>query len=248
MGGQRVLVTRTEWTGEIGWEYYRYPDTDCRALWKHIMKAGEPAGMVHSGLDAMDIRHIEAAILNSGSDFDRTMNPYQAGLDAFVDMKKTDFIGKAALAVADRRPMLHGVRCADAEPLILGPAMQSGEAIGLVTAGAWSPYLQCGIGYVRWRTRRTSRANGSRSWAWTERRTRQSASNSPSTTGRRRSREGSSPRSRRGTDPLGRRHSGTPSRRATWAQSCSKALAGALAGANAVTGIRRGPICSTSVA
>ena len=92
--------------------------------------------MVDRGLDAMDIRRIEAAILNSGSDFDRTMNPYQAGLDAFVDMKKADFIGKAALAVADRRPMLHGVRCADAEPLILGPAMQSGEAISLVTAGA----------------------------------------------------------------------------------------------------------------
>ena len=92
--------------------------------------------MVRSGLDAMDIRRIEAAILNSGSDFDRTMNPYQAGLDAFVDMKKADFIGKAALAVADRRPMLHGVHCADAEPLIQGPAMQSGKAIGLVTAGA----------------------------------------------------------------------------------------------------------------
>ena len=45
----------------------------------------------------------------------------------------------------------------------------------------------------------------------------------PSTTERRRSREGSSPRSRRGTDPLGRRYSGTPSRCATWAQSCSKA-------------------------
>ena len=105
--------------------------------------------MIDSGLDAMDIRRIEAAILNSGSDFDRTMNPYQAGLDAFIDMKKADFIGKAALAVADRRSMLHGVRCADAEPLILRPAMQSGEVIGLVTAGAWSPYLQCGIGYVR---------------------------------------------------------------------------------------------------
>ena len=70
----------------------------------------------------------------------------------------------------------------------------------------------------------------------------------PSTTERRRSREGSSPRSRRGTDPLAKRYSGTPSRRATWAQSCSKARAGALASANAVTGIRRGPICSTSVA
>ena len=44
------------------------------------------------------------------------------------------------------------------------------------------------------------------------------------------------------------RHPGTPSRPATWVHSCSKARAGALSGANAVTGIRRGPICSTCVA
>ena len=204
--------------------------------------------MVDRGLDAMDMRRIEAAILNSGSDFDRTMNPYQAGLDAFVDMKKADFIGKAALAVADRRPMLHGVRCADAEPLILGPAMQSGEAISLVTAGAWSPYLQCGIGYVR--VEDPAHEPGERieiigvdGKAYPA-----ECVELPSTTERRRSREGSSPRSRRGTDPLAKRYSGTPSRRATWAQSCSKARAGALPGANAVTGNRRGPICSTSVA
>ena len=163
----------------------------------------------------MDIRRIEAAILNSGSDFDRTMNPYQAGLDAFVDMKKADFIGKAALAVADRRPMLHGVRCADAEPLILGPAMQSGEAIGLVTAGAWSPYLQCGIGYVR--VEDPAHEPGERieiigvdGKAYPA-----ECVELPSTTERRRSREGSSPRSRRGTDPLAKRYPGTPSRRAT---------------------------------
>lgn len=149
MGGQRVIVTRTGWTGEIGWEYYSFPETDCHALWEHLMKAGEPFGMIHSGLDSMDIRRIEAAILNAGSDFDRTMNPYQAGLGPFVDMNRADFIGKAALDNADKRPLLHGIRCAKAEPLILGPAAKGGRAIGHVTAGAWSPYLQCGIGYVR---------------------------------------------------------------------------------------------------
>ena len=204
--------------------------------------------MVRSGLDAIDIRRIEAAILNSGSDFDRTMNPYQAGLDAFVDMKKADFIGKAALAVADRRPMLHGVRCADAEPLILGPAMQSGEAIGLVTAGAWSPCLQCGIGYVRVEDPAHEPGERIEIISVDGKAYPAECVALPSTTERRRSREGSSPRSRRGTDPLGRRYSGTPSRPATWAQSCSKARAGALPGANAVTGNRRGPICSTSVA
>ena len=87
--------------------------------------------------------------MNAGSDFDRTMNPYQVGLGPFVDMNKADFIGKVALDNADKRPLLHGIRCAKAEPLILGPAAKGGRAIGHVTAGAWSPYLQCGIGYVR---------------------------------------------------------------------------------------------------
>jgi glycine cleavage system aminomethyltransferase T len=149
MAGQRVIVSRTGWTGEVGWEYYSSPKTDCHALWKHLMKAGEAVGMIHSGLDSMDIRRIEAAILNSGSDFDRTMNPFQAGLGSFVDMKKVDFVGKAALADAATAPLLHGIRCTKAEPLISAPVTVGGAEIGRISAGAWSPFLNCGIGFVR---------------------------------------------------------------------------------------------------
>ncbi|MEM7122983.1 MAG: aminomethyltransferase family protein [Pseudomonadota bacterium] len=149
IGGQRVIVTRTGWTGEVGWEYYSFPETDCHKLWRDIMRAGESAGMVHIGLDSMDIRRIEAAILNAGSDFDHTMNPFQAGLGPMVDLKKADFFGKAALLEADQRPLLYGVRCADAEPLTSGPVAKSGKAVGHLSAAAWSPFLSCGIGYVR---------------------------------------------------------------------------------------------------
>lgn len=149
MAGQRVIVSRTGWTGEVGWEYYSSPETDCHALWKHLMKAGEAVGMIHSGLDSMDIRRIEAAILNSGSDFDRAMNPFQARLGSFVDMKKADFIGKAALADAATAPLLHGIRCTEAEPLISAPVAVGGAEIGRISAGAWSPFLNCGIGFVR---------------------------------------------------------------------------------------------------
>ena len=97
----------------------------------------------------MDIRRIEAGILNNLSDMDETMNPYQAGIGGFVDLRKPDFIGKAALEQADRGLLLHGLKCPAGEPLIDGEVMAGGRAIGRVTAAAWSPLLKCGTAIVR---------------------------------------------------------------------------------------------------
>jgi aminomethyltransferase len=64
-------------------------------------------------------------------------------------MKKADFIGKAALADAATAPLLHGIRCTEAEPLISAPVAVGRAEIGWISAGAWSPFLDCGIGFVR---------------------------------------------------------------------------------------------------
>ncbi len=144
-GGQEVVVTRTGYTNELGWEYYTEPDHDVDALWRHLSAAGEPFGMSLFGLDSMNIRRIEAGILNAGSDFDATTTPYEVGLGRFVDEDKADFIGKQALACAAREVRLTGLKCA-AEPLIGGEVSVGGESAGTVTAGAISPYLQSGIG------------------------------------------------------------------------------------------------------
>lgn len=157
MGGQPVLVSRTGWTGEMGFEFYTLPDetppnqttSGGEALWHHVEAAGRPFGMTVCGLDSMDIRRIEAGILNNLSDMDETMTPYQAGLGGFVDLRKDDFIGKAALLDADRRPLLCGLTCAAGEPLSGGEVRAAGQAIGRVTAAAWSPYLNCGTAIVR---------------------------------------------------------------------------------------------------
>jgi glycine cleavage system aminomethyltransferase T len=149
MGGQRVLVTRTGWTGEVGFEIYTRPELDYDALWDHVTDAGARHGMLDIGLDPMDTRRIEAAILNNGADMDRSMTPFEAGLGAFVDLEKRDFIGKAALEGADRRTRIYGIACKTAEPLIGGPVAREGKEIGRVTAAAWSPLLEQGIGYVR---------------------------------------------------------------------------------------------------
>ncbi|MGE0653531.1 MAG: aminomethyltransferase family protein [Alphaproteobacteria bacterium] len=152
MGGQKVILSRTGWTGEVGFEFYTYPDAgpvDGPRLWRHVLEAGEPFGMKVCGLDSMDIRRIEAGILNNVSDMDETMNPFQAGLGSFIKLDGPDFIGKAALKNADRRPLLKGLRCASGEPLIGAEVCAAEESIGRVTAGAWSPFYQAGVAIIR---------------------------------------------------------------------------------------------------
>ena len=148
LGGQEVVITRTGYTNELGWEYYVEPHHDVDKLWAHLEAAGKPFGMEIFGLDAMNIRRIEAGILNAGSDFNATTTPYAANLGRFVDEDKGDFIGKAALAKASRTPRLHGIKCPTGEPLISADVEFQGNKIGTVTAGAISPYLGFGIGYA----------------------------------------------------------------------------------------------------
>ena len=119
-----------------------------------------------------------------------------------------------------RAPHAHLVRGFGPLRGLLGPARRNAAMgpTGELPTEIRGPALHiCSVesAMFAWRTRRTSRASGSKSSAWTERPARRSASSFRSTTGRRRSREGSSPQSRHGTDPLGRCHPGTPSRRAT---------------------------------
>jgi aminomethyltransferase len=149
MGGQEVVITRTGYTNELGWEFYTEPHHDPDALWAHLSRAGEAHGMTIFGLDSMHIRRIEAGILNAGSDFDETMTPFEAGFERFVDMDKDDFLGKAALETAPRGVRLIGLKCPDAEPLIGAEVRIGGQPAGVVTAGAISPYLQSGIGIAR---------------------------------------------------------------------------------------------------
>ena len=148
--GQQVYVSRTGWTGELGYEIYTLGEqTDCPRLWKHLMQKGEPYGMVFSSMQAMNIRRIEAGILDSGSDFDNSMTPFEAGLEKFVDFNKKCFIGHDALRIATPGTRLFGLRCGDAIPHGSDQIVCDSNSVGKVTTGAFSPYLDCGIGYVR---------------------------------------------------------------------------------------------------
>ena len=150
IGGQEVYVSRTGWTGELGFEIYTQgASTDCRRLWDHLMAIGKPYHMVFSSVASMEIRRIEAAILDNGTDMDRSMTPFQSGLGAFVDLDNESFVGHEALLAADRETLIYGLKCDGAAPDIGCAVLDGNQVIGRVTAGAWSPYLQSGIGYVR---------------------------------------------------------------------------------------------------
>ncbi len=150
LGGQQVYVSRTGWTGEVGFEVYSQGDkTDHLALWDHLMSAGKRHGLEYSGSGSMEIRRLEAGILDNITDFDMSMTPFQAGLGSFIDMDKDDFVGREALLDADRRTLLYGLKCKDAKPIMNDAVLEAGHPVGRITAGAWSPYLDTAIGYVR---------------------------------------------------------------------------------------------------
>jgi len=150
MGGQPVGVSRTGWSGELGFEIYTLPGVDGSALWDHINAAGAAHGLAVQALESLGIRRIEAGILDNGTDMDPTMTPFAAGLGRFVDLDKPEFLGREALAVADRRPVLFGLT-GGSTPVAGTEVHLDGAVVGRVTAGAWSPFLERGIGYVRMR-------------------------------------------------------------------------------------------------
>lgn len=144
------IVSRTGWTGEIGFELYsRRPGVDGERVFRHLMKAGSVHGMRVSALECMGIRRIEAGIMDNGTDMDASMTPFAAGLGRFVDLEKTVHIGAEALRSADRRSAFFGVKSDPRTPPGRYRVRHGGREAGRLTAAARSPFLQSTIGYVR---------------------------------------------------------------------------------------------------
>ena len=152
IGSQTIFVSRTGWSGELGYEIYTLGDrTDCVRLWGDLMQSGTSRGMIFCSMLSMNIRRIEAGILDSGSDFDTKMTPFEAGLERFVDLEKEGFIGREALLAVPRRKLLFGLRAPEITPAAGDLILDGNKLVGRVTTGAYSPYLAAGIGYARFK-------------------------------------------------------------------------------------------------
>lgn len=153
LDGIPVIVTRTGWSGEVGYEIYLRDGSRGEELWDRVMAAGKPHGIVPTG--PSDIRRIEAGILNHGIDMTLENNPFEVGLDRLVDLdQEADFIGKDALrrihAEGVKRKLV-GIEIAG-ERLDLNmrrwPVTLNGKPVGHVTSAVYSPRLKKNIGYA----------------------------------------------------------------------------------------------------
>jgi len=152
IAGQSVVIGRSGFTNELGWEVYLTPDIDHAAVGDRIMSVGAAFGVIITGVGVFRARRIEAGLLNAGSDFDATTTPFAVGLGGFVDFDKGDFIGRAALLDADRSCLTWGMRTADGVARLGDTITIDGRTVGSVRATAWSPYLRCGVSIVRMRS------------------------------------------------------------------------------------------------
>jgi glycine cleavage system T protein len=153
LDGIPLIVTRTGWTGEVGYEMYLRDGSRGTDLWERIMEAGRPYDIRPTG--PSDIRRVEAGILNYGADMSLENNPYEVGLGRLVDLdSEGDFMGKDALRRISERGVerrLVGVEIS-ADPLSFNderwPVISGGETIGRVTSALYSPRLERNIGYA----------------------------------------------------------------------------------------------------
>jgi aminomethyltransferase len=149
LGDIPVIVTRTGWTGELGFEIYLLEPARGVELWERVMSAGKPFGMTPTG--PSDIRRIEAGILNYGIDMTLETNPYEVGLERLVELDKpAAFIGREALRRIARegvRKKLAGIEI-DGAKLDLNMTRYPLKGGGHVTSCVYSPRLKKNIGYA----------------------------------------------------------------------------------------------------
>ncbi|AMQ06702.1 glycine cleavage system aminomethyltransferase GcvT [Sporosarcina sp. FSL K6-1540] len=152
ISGHQVLVSRTGYTGEDGFEIYGSPEAIV-ALWSVILKAGASEGVVPAGLGARDTLRFEAGLPLYGQELSKDISPLETGLGFVVKLnKEEDFFGKEVLASQKENGVprkLVGVEMIDKGIPRTGYKVFLGEEqIGEVTTGTQSPTLKKNIGFA----------------------------------------------------------------------------------------------------
>ena len=151
--GPPVVVSRTGYTGELGYEIFCHPK-DCKAVFDAIWEAGEPHGLVPLGLQALDMLRIEAGLVFANYEFCDQTDPFEAGIGFTVPLKTKDddFVGRDALIRRQASPQrqLVGLEIDSGETVGHGDCVHVGRAqIGTVTSATRSPILKKNIALAR---------------------------------------------------------------------------------------------------
>lgn len=148
-----VIVARTGYTGEDGFELYLENGKLVQA-WDEATRAGQEYNLVPVGLGARDTLRLEAAMPLYGQEITEEINPLEAGLSFAVKLKKGDFIGREALAAAKKEGLKKKLVCMEVEGRRIARThakiFHQGQEVGEVTSGTFSPTLEKSIamGYV----------------------------------------------------------------------------------------------------
>ena len=148
ISGEEVIITRTGFSNELGWEFYLRPENNAENIGSRIWEAGQKNGMILTGTPVFRARRIEAGLM-SQAEFDNTTTPFDVGLGHFVQMEKPDFIGKIALQKADKRSRTFGMRVRGGVAERGRNVVFDNRVIGQVCSSTWSPYQECGVAIVR---------------------------------------------------------------------------------------------------
>jgi aminomethyltransferase len=150
--GIPLVVSRTGYTGELGYEVFCHPD-DGPAVWDAIWEAGQPHGLKPLGLAALDMIRIEAGLIFAGYEFDDQVDPFEAGIGFTVKLdSEDDFVGKEALIERSEHPQrrLVGLELEGNETAGHGDEVYVGrQRVGVVTSGTRSPLLRKNIALCR---------------------------------------------------------------------------------------------------
>ena len=148
LNGKKAIISRTGYTGELGFEIYANSD-DIGEIWDAIMKAGQDKGLEPAGLGCRDTLRMEMKLALYGNDIDETTNPIEAGLGRITRLGKTDFMGKNAL-LEEKANVKRRLVCLEmterAIPRQGCTILINDEIVGTITSGTMSPSLETGIG------------------------------------------------------------------------------------------------------
>ena len=151
LNGIPLIISRTGWSSELGYEIYLRDGSRGNELWDHIMEVGKPMGLVPGHTST--IRRIEGGMLSYQADMDYTVNPFELGLGRLVDLEMdADFIGKKALKKIKsdgikRTQVGIEISCTPLKRpnTSYWPIMVGSEEVGHITSAVYSPRLDKNI-------------------------------------------------------------------------------------------------------
>ena len=147
--GRKVLITRTGYTGELGYELYLSAE-QATELWKRLMEVGESYGLKPAGLGARDLLRLDMGYFLYGNDLTEETTPVEAGAEWVVGFQKPDFVGSSVLKKQKQdgpsRRLIAFELLEKAVPRHDMVIYAKNEHVGHVSSGNLSPILQKGIG------------------------------------------------------------------------------------------------------